>query len=68
MFLIQELTNESGEKVIIGHIRSACCKTTVFFIEDSPDQFVDALTRERVHPGMRKSILNARQHKHFWTP
>lgn len=65
-FIKGETVNDKGEKIVIGYVHSACCKVTLFFIEDSPNEFLNAETGERVHPGMRKSLIQARETQQYW--
>lgn len=65
-YLKSEITNEDGDKIIVCHIHSACCKQDLFFIEDRPNHFINAVTREEVTTGMQESILNARRLGLIW--
>jgi hypothetical protein len=67
MFYIKsEVVNDKGEKIIVCHIHSACCKTDLFFIEIEPNKFINALDRIPATEGQTKSIINARRNNLIW--
>jgi hypothetical protein len=65
-YLKSQTVNDKGEKIIICHIHSACCKQDLFFIEKDDGSYIDAMSGQSATDGQTKSINNAKRLGLIW--